>query len=174
MDIIETGIADPMLATNAIAEVLEQLYHQDRHHVLFTLDGYNTWLQPSAYHSFRYRNDPLLKARIPPKDLSLVRLLQKFDGHMIRQGVKYLATSHYRTFNHIMTPDMVSWFDGYSHNVSNLTLNEFRNLVIYRNLTDWTPNFHNEWEIEKMYMETQGNYDAYHKTCEKFMNVYHS
>ena len=69
---------------------------------------------------------------------------------------------------------MISWFDGYSQKVSNLTLNEFRNLVIYRNLSDWTPNFHREDEIEKMYMETQGNYDAYHKTCEKWMNMYQS
>lgn len=44
MDIIEVGVSDPMLATNAIAEVLEQLYHQDKHHVLFAMDGYNTWL----------------------------------------------------------------------------------------------------------------------------------
>ena len=121
---------------------------------MFAMDGYNTWLQPSFYSSFRYKNDPFLRARIPPKDLSLVRLLLKFDGHMIRQGVKYLTTSHYRTFNHIMTPDMVNWFDGYSHKVSNLTLNEFRNMLIYKNLSDWTPNFYKEYEIEKLYMET--------------------
>jgi hypothetical protein len=68
-------MADPMLATNAVAEVLEQLYHQDKHHVLFTLDGYNTWLNPTEYQSFRYTNDGQLKGMIPPKDLALVRLL---------------------------------------------------------------------------------------------------
>ena len=93
-----------MLATNAIAEILEQLYHQDDHHILFTLDGYNNWLKPSLLDSFRYVNDPNAKAKIPPKDFALIRLFMKFDGHLIRQGVKYLTTSHYRQFNHIMTP----------------------------------------------------------------------
>jgi hypothetical protein len=115
MDIVEAGKKDPMLATNAIAEILEQLYHQDKFQVLCTLDGYNTWLQPSEYDSFRYANDPKLKSKIPPKDLSLVRLLMKFDGHMMRNGAKFATTTHYRNFNHIMTPKMVDWFTGYSH-----------------------------------------------------------
>jgi hypothetical protein len=67
------------------------------------------------YESFRYKNDQKNKDMIPPKDLALVRLLMKFDGHFIRQGVKYLTTTHFSTFNHIMTPEMVQWFKGYSH-----------------------------------------------------------
>ena len=70
MDIVQAGIDDPELATNAIAEILEQLHHQDDHHVLFALDGYNTWLRPSSYDSFRYMNDPKLKGFIPPRDLA--------------------------------------------------------------------------------------------------------
>ena len=154
IDIVEAGIADPILATNAIAEILEQLYHQDDHHVLFTLDGYNTWLNPSEYDSFRYVNDPALKAHIPPRDLALVRLLLKFDGHMVRQGVKFASTTHYRTFNHIMTPEMVDWFKGYEHKVPNLTLNEFRNMLIYKSLSEWGPRFYREWQVESLYMET--------------------
>ena len=91
---------------------------------------------------------------------------------MIRQGVKYLSTSHYRTHNHIMTPEMVDWFDGYSHKIPNLTLNEFRNMIIYKNLAEWTPYFYKEWEIEKLFMETQGNYTAFHHTYYKYMNLY--
>ena len=172
MDIVQAGIADPNLATNAIAEILDQLYHQDNFQVLCTLDGYNTWLNPSSYASFRYKNDPKSKSLIPPKDLALVRLLMKFDGHMLRQGVKYLSTTHYRTFNHIMKPDQIDWFSGYSHQVSQLTLNEFRNMLIYKNLTDWTPKFWHEWEIERLYMESQGNYDAFHQTYYRYMNLH--
>jgi len=84
MDIIDAAQKDPNLATCAIAEILDQLYHQDDYHVLSTLDGYNTWLQPSGYDSFRYMNDAALKAKIPPRDIALVRMLLKFDGHMIR------------------------------------------------------------------------------------------
>ena len=93
-----------------------------------------------------------MNARIPPNDLSLVRLLMKFDGHFIKNGVKFLATSHYTTHNHIMTPEMVDWFDGYSHQVPNLTLNEFRNMLLYKNLTDWGPEYYQEYEIERLYM----------------------
>jgi hypothetical protein len=75
IDIINYAILDPMLATNALAEIFEQLRNQDKYHILFTLDGYNKWLQPSSYESFRYVNDPSLKGYIPPKDLSLVKLL---------------------------------------------------------------------------------------------------
>ena len=115
---MEAGKKDPMLATNAIAEILEQLKHQDKYHVMVTLDGFNTWLQPSVYASFRYVNNGSSKALIPPKDLSLVRLLLRFDGHFLRQGVKFVSTTHYRHFNHVMTPQMVDWFGGYSHEVS--------------------------------------------------------
>ena len=91
------------------------MYHQDKYQVLVTLDGYNTWMQPTTYDSFRYKNDPILDAHIPAKDLALVRMLMKFDGHMIRQGVKFATTTHYRHFNHVMSPEMIDWFEGYSH-----------------------------------------------------------
>lgn len=49
---------------------------------------------------------------------------------------------------------MIDWFQGYDHKISNLTLNEFRNMLLYKNLTDWSPNYYKEWEIERLYMET--------------------
>jgi len=139
---------------------------------MVTMDGYNTWLNPTSYESFRYRNDPATRSRIPPKDLSLVRLLMQFDGHFLRQGVKFMTTTHYKTFNHMMTPEMVDWFSGYSHEVSRLSLNEFRNMILYKNITDWTPYMYREWEIERLYMETQGNYTAFHDTYFKYMNMW--
>ena len=72
--------------------------------MLVALDGYNTWFRRSLYPSFRYANDKNLRGHIPPKDVALIRLLMKFDGHMIRQGVKYVGTSHWGQFNHIMKP----------------------------------------------------------------------
>lgn len=135
MDIIAVAEEDPMLATNAIAEILEQIYHTDKYHTLMTLDAYNTWLLPSKYVSFRYKNDPSLNGAIPPKDLALVRMFMRFDGHMMRNGIKWLTTSHYRQFNHIMTPKMIDWFDGYDHQVPNLSLDEFRKHVHYRQIT---------------------------------------
>ena len=70
IDFIDIALEDGNLATNAIAEILDQAYNQDDHHVLIVLDGYNTWLNPSKYNSFRYTNDPNLKGYIPPRDIS--------------------------------------------------------------------------------------------------------
>jgi hypothetical protein len=41
MQIVDEGIANPDLATNAIAEILEQLYKSDQHQTLITVDNYN-------------------------------------------------------------------------------------------------------------------------------------
>jgi small subunit ribosomal protein S29 len=60
------------------------------------MDGYNDWFKPSQYLSFRYENDKHLKGTIPPKDFALVRMLMKFDGHLMRNGYKLMATTHYR------------------------------------------------------------------------------
>lgn len=66
IDIIDLGIANPDLSTCCFAEILEQLYHADKFHVLFALDGYNDWMKPTGYPSFRYENSPILKGHTPP------------------------------------------------------------------------------------------------------------
>ena len=154
IDIVDMGILEPELATNCFAEVLEQLYHADKFHVLWAIDGYNDWLKPSLYPSFRYENSRKLRGHIPPHDIAMVRLLMKFDGHMAKNGFKLLSTTHYRTFNHLCTPDMINFPDGYHAKVENLSLNDFRNMLIYKNVSNWMPDFYKEWEIESFYMET--------------------
>lgn len=83
-DFIKVALEDEYLATNAIAELLLQVYSQDQRHVLVVLDGFNAWLRPTAFPSFRYANDKSLNSHIPPQDLALVRLFMKFDGHLLR------------------------------------------------------------------------------------------
>ena len=60
------------------------------------IDGYNNWFARSQYSSFRYENSRDFNGTIPPKDFAIVRMLMKFDGHLMRNGFKLLATSHYR------------------------------------------------------------------------------
>ena len=69
-----------------------------------------------------------------------------------------------------MTPEMVHWFDGYQHRVPNLTLDEFRYCVYFKILTEWTPAMYQEWEVEKYYMASQGNYSAFHDQYYKWSN----
>jgi hypothetical protein len=65
----------------------------------------------------------------------------KFDGHKIRNGFKLCATTHYRQFNHLCTPEMLNLPDGYHAPVENLSLNDFRNMATYYTFTGWMPDY---------------------------------
>ena len=45
----------------------------------------------------------------------------------------------------MMRPEDVDWFDGYEHQIPNLTLDEFRNFVNFKSLSGWTPKIYKEW-----------------------------
>ena len=81
-------------------------------------------------------------------------MLMKFDGHYIRNGVKLVATSHYRQHAHLCTPEMIHFPDGYHTKVGKLALNDFRNMLYYYNMTNWMPEFMREWQVENWYMES--------------------
>ena len=66
MEIVQFGIANPELSTNAFAEILEQLYNSQQFHTLIAIDGYNDWFKPSLYLSYRYENSNKLRGHIPP------------------------------------------------------------------------------------------------------------
>lgn len=66
IDIVNIGITQPELSTNAFAEILEQIYHTDKFHTLIAMDGINDWFKPSLYVSFRYDNSRQLRGHIPP------------------------------------------------------------------------------------------------------------
>lgn len=168
IDIVNLGLTEPELATCCFGEILEQLYHSKKFHVLWCLDGINDWFKPSDYLSFRYENSNKLGGRIPPQDIAMVRMLMKFDGHFSRNGFKLMSTTHLRQFNHLATPDMFNFPDGYSAKVDNLALNDFRNMLLYYNITDWMPDYHKESEIESYFMETQGNWWAFHRSFNRY------
>lgn len=140
IDIVDEGIRNPEVSISAFGEVLEQLYRNDKYQTMISLDGFNTFFQPSRYPSFRYENNKHYKGCIPPYDLALARLLMKFDGHFIRNGVKVAATSHHRFFNHTMKPSDIRFPDGYHQQVSNLKLNDFRNAMKYYEVTGFWAN----------------------------------
>lgn len=173
MDIVDLGIANPDLATSCFGELLEQLYHSDKFHTLFAIDGFNDWLKPSNYLSFRYDSDRRMRGYIPPHDFALVRMLMKFDGHKIRNGFKLFATTHHRQYKHLCSPDMISFPEEYSARVNNLALNDFRNACIYYNLTEWMPDHFKEWQMESWYMESQGNWWAFQQSFNRYQRVHY-
>jgi hypothetical protein len=97
----------------------------------------------------------------------------RFDGHKIKNGVKICSTTHYRQFNHLCTPEMINMQDGYHGKVENMTLNDFRNMVYYYNITEWMPDFFKEFELESYFMETQGNWWAFHESFNRYQRVHY-
>lgn len=172
-DIAQLGMDNPDLATNCMGELLEQLYNTDKFHTLFAMDGYNDWFKPSQYMSFRYDNSNTLRGRIPPQDFALVRMLMRFDGHFIRNGFKLTSTTHYRQFNHLATPDMLGLPEGYHARVENMALNEFRTMTKYYHITGWMNEFYKEPEVESYYMETQGNWWAFHESFNRYQRIHY-
>jgi hypothetical protein len=95
-------------------------------------------------------------------------MLMKFDGHFMRNGFKAMATTHYRQYKHLCTPDMINFPDGYHAQVENLSLNDFRNVMTYYNMTEWMPEYYKEYQIESQYMETQGNWWAFQECYSRY------
>ena len=77
-----------------------------------------------------------------------------------------MSTSHYRQFNHIATPDELGFStSGYEMEVESLALNDFRKAMTYYGYTGVLPNiYEKEWKMENMFMESQGNLGAFHRS----------
>lgn len=58
IEIADFALQKNQYATNAIAELLEQLYNMDSHCLLVVVDEYNYMFKPTGLPSFRYANDP--------------------------------------------------------------------------------------------------------------------
>ena len=101
----------------------------------------------------------------------------KFDGNFMRNGLKMYATSNgLREFNTICEPIKdLHFFEGYQSQVHNLPLNDFRNMMNYWFLTQRVtePIAQPEWKLENMFMETQGNLNAFKDFESRSMHVHY-
>ncbi len=75
---------------------------------MILIDEYNEWYLPSHFKSLKYANYKGYDSQIPPYDFAFVRLLMKFDGHLMRQGVKVGASSMTHYFNHKFDPKAIN------------------------------------------------------------------
>jgi hypothetical protein len=71
-----------------------------------------------------------------------------------------------------MTPEMIDWFKGYDHQIPNLTLDEFRDMVTFKTFAGVLTQPYREWEVEMSYMESQGNYNAWHESIWRYNRAY--
>lgn len=160
LQLIEFGLNNHVYCTNVICELLEQLYHTDDTNVLIVVDGYSEFFKPSAYPSVKYENFKPCQGKIPPHDIALSRAFMRFDGHMIKNGVKVVATSE-NTFvrdKNKCTGEHLFIDSGFEMSVPYLALNDFRKAVHHYRMTSWTFQEFDEPEIEDVYMMSQGNW----------------
>lgn len=55
-----------------------------------------------------------------------------------------------------------------------MALNDFRNALNYYTLTGWMgDSFQEEWQLENMFMETQGNWNAFKQTYWKALRMHY-
>jgi len=146
LDIANFGVSEAPFSTVCIAEILEQLYNSDKCNTLIAFDDYNEWLTPFS------------KEQIAPYNIALVRMFIRFDGHLIRNGVKMTATTEKRYFNHSCTPELINFPKGYAIETSPLALDDFRKMCEYYNVTRWRLKPFKEWEMRAHYMGSQGNW----------------
>jgi len=161
LQIVNFGIDNPIYSTNAIYELLEQLYNIESHFVLICVDQYSLLFRPSVYPSYRYENDKYLKGKIPPYHMALCRAFLHFDGHKIKNGFKLCASGiPEKLFRHEFKPDDIYFPKGYQVEMKGLLLDDYRKMLsYYHHVKLWRPSdvedhFSHEW----LWMQTQGNW----------------
>ena len=153
--ICEFGISNPSYATQAVAEVINQLKAQDQFPVLIALDEFNELFVVSEYVSARYDNTQF-NGYIPSYHLSLPRLLCRWDGHEFKRGVKLYATTWAKRNRRQFDPKILGISEEEIKQVRNFTKNEFASYLAYQQLTGTSHKFP-ENKLDYFYMLTQGN-----------------
>jgi hypothetical protein len=125
---------------------------------MILIDEYNEWYRPSDFLSFRYANNKGYDSQIPPYDFAFIRLLMKFDGHLMKQGVKVCATTMTHYFNHKFDPKTINFPTKYDMNVENLKLNDLRNAIYFYMIHRLSNRIIQEEEMEYINTLTQGNW----------------
>lgn len=158
LDIVEFGLKNTDYCTNAIAEVLEQVYHLDSHATLITIDDYNWFYRPTNNPSYIYQNIKTLDGFVPPYHIALARLFMKFDGHMIKRGFKVAGTSNFSITRHHFEPRKIHFPEEFCHEMRPMRVNDVANFLahFYENTLD-TQRVRTDEYYQTLWMESQGN-----------------
>ena len=70
-EIMEIGLKKPYLATNILAEVIEQIYNQEDIFVLSLVDDFNWLFRPTVHWAMQYADLKKLNHKIPPYHMAL-------------------------------------------------------------------------------------------------------
>lgn len=159
LEIVEFTLKDPVLATNALAEIKEQLYNTQEAKVLIAVDDFNWFFRPTNTPSFRYASIKSLNGHVPPYHVALCRLFMDFDGHKIANGFKLATSSNYSIRRHHFEPKKINFPDTACFELKGMDVNSlayFKHYAYLHNLDYMTPNQYDTFK--RLWMETQGNY----------------
>lgn len=155
LQVVEVGLEKKYLATNIIAEVLEQIYNQERFFVLNLVDDFNWLFRPSAYHALQYADLKKLDYKMPPYHMALCRLFMKFDGHKIKKGFKVAGTNTYTMRKHNFLPEKINFPDFVCTKITGTSVEGVKNFKQYMRAHDYDRTyFHNEDFMKDLWMHT--------------------
>lgn len=131
LELAQYGLEHETWSINTLAEVLEQIYNLESHNVMVAVDNFNEMFRKSPIREFRYFSYSNLRGYIPPYHYALVRLLMRFDGHKIKNGVKLVASSHQHLYKHVFTPEKINYpTEGFTHEMTALDLGLVRHTIM--------------------------------------------
>lgn len=158
LDIVNFGIQNPDTCTNAIAELLEQVYHLDTHPTLIAMDDYNWFYRPTNNPAFNYQNIKTLEGYVPPYHVALCRLFMKFDGHMMKRGFKVAGTSNFSVTRHLFQPRKIRFPEEICQEMSPMRVGDVDKFLahFYENHLDME-RVRDDMYYKAMWMESQGN-----------------
>lgn len=158
LDIVDFALKEDAYCTNAIAELLEQVYALDSHPSLIAIDDFNWFFRPTNNPAFYYENIKTLQGYVPPYHVALCRLFMRFDGHMMRRGFKVAGTSNFSITRHYFEPRKIHFPEEFCQEMGPMRLQDVPNFLahFYENNLD-TERVREDGYYRTMWMETQGN-----------------
>jgi hypothetical protein len=122
------------------------------------VDEYNTLFKRSSYKSFKYINFKEADGTIPPWDIALARLFMRYDGHLIKNGVKVMASTEHKAKRKQFDPTKINLSERCAFEMKPLEVDDFRNLMYYYTQTGWFNSPISSLEVLNVYMMSQGNF----------------
>ena len=158
-ELVQFGLSNHVYSVNVLYELMEQLYRTDKCNVMVLVDQFDCFFKPSEYLSMKYMNFRQYRDAIPPVDISLSHLFMRFDGHMIRNGIKVVAVSE--KDNNFQTQkwkgDVLSLGPDFCMEVEKMPLDDLRKLTKYLYFFKRTMIDVKETDIATIQTMSQGN-----------------
>jgi hypothetical protein len=158
-ELVDFGLSKHVHSINVLYELMDQLYRTDKCNVMVLVDEFDAFFKNSDFPSIKYMNFRHCREAIAPADIALCHLFMRFDGHMIRNGVKIVAVSEKEMNYHVRRwkGDPVNAGPDCCVEIDKIPLDDLRKMVKYLYFFGWTDFEMSESDIAGIHMMSQGN-----------------